>query len=189
MWGLRVQVSEELGRAFRLLCLFQFFLSNLYRIVIHARHTVHRVTPPGKRFLLLARALTWSRTLSILRTAPPQLLHRRLRNHIVVYIFVRSFVQPRSGLRNHRVLIATPHQEEQCPLNLQYGLACRGFCRSNCLCWYPIRQKRTLPIASSPHALRPPTVSTPRLAFSTRFGLLIPISGAELSAATRPLCP
>jgi hypothetical protein len=109
---------------------------------------------------LLARALTWSRTLSFLPTAPPQLLHRRLRNHIVVYIFVRSFVQPRSGLRNHRVLIATPHQEEQCLLNLQYGLAGRGFCRSNYLCRYIIRQKGTLPIASSPHALLTPTHRT-----------------------------
>jgi hypothetical protein len=71
----------------------------------------------------------------------------RNRNHIIVYILVyilaRSFVQPHSGLRNHRVLIATPHQEtqndqgfelarEQCPLNLQCGLAYRGVCRSNC---------------------------------------------------------
>jgi hypothetical protein len=36
---------------------------------------------------------------------------------------------------------------------------------------------------------RSPHPNTPRLAFTTRFGLLIPMSGAELSAATRPLFP
>jgi hypothetical protein len=136
------------------------------------------------RFLLLGRALTWSRTLSILPTAPPHLLHGRSRNHIVVYIPVRSVVQQHSCSRNHCVLIATPHQEEQCPSNPQCGLACRGFCCSNCcsLGRYLIQQK----VRYQFHPLLTPRHPDSE-AFATGFGLLIPMRGTELSAATRPL--